>query len=64
MAILEIKTHPDPILRKVATSIENITGNILKLADNMVDTMVAARGAVLRPIRSVNRCDLSLLMLH
>jgi len=45
MAILKIKTHPDPILRKTAVPIENITGDILKLADNMVDTMVAARGA-------------------
>lgn len=45
MAIREIKTHPDPILREIAAPIENITSDIIKLADNMVDTMVAARGA-------------------
>jgi len=45
MAILEIKTVPDPVLRKIAIPIDSITGNIIKLSENMVDTMVAARGA-------------------
>jgi peptide deformylase len=45
MAILEIKTVPDPVLRKTAVPIDGITGEIVKLAENMVDTMVAARGA-------------------
>lgn len=45
MAILEIKTVPDPVLRKTAAPIDNITNEIVKLSENMVDTMVAARGA-------------------
>jgi peptide deformylase len=45
MAILEIKTVPDPVLRKIAVPIDNITREIVKLSENMVDTMVAARGA-------------------
>jgi peptide deformylase len=45
MAILEIKTVPDPVLRKIASPIENINSDIIKLSENMVDTMVAARGA-------------------
>jgi peptide deformylase len=45
MAILEIKTVPDPVLRKTASPIENITNEIVRLSENMVDTMVAARGA-------------------
>ena len=45
MAILEIKTVPDPVLRKIAAPIDNITSEIVKLSENMVDTMVAARGA-------------------
>jgi peptide deformylase len=45
MAILEIKTVPDPVLRKTATPIDNITNEIAKLSENMVDTMMAARGA-------------------
>jgi len=45
MAILEIKTVPDPVLRKTAAPIENITSEIVKLSENMIETMVAARGA-------------------
>ncbi len=45
MAILEIVTVPDPVLRKIAAPIGNITSEIVKLSENMIDTMVAARGA-------------------
>ena len=45
MAILEIRTVPDPVLRKTAAPIEKITSEIVKLSENMVDTMVAAHGA-------------------
>jgi len=45
MAIIEIKTVPDPVLRKIAAPIDNINVDIIKLSENMVDTMVAARGA-------------------
>jgi peptide deformylase len=45
MAILEIVTVPDPVLRKIAAPVDNITGEIVRLSENMVDTMVAARGA-------------------
>jgi len=45
MAILDIKTFPDPVLRQTAAGIDDVTGEIVKLSKNMVDTMVAARGA-------------------
>ena len=45
MAILEIVTVPDPVLRKIAAPIDNITSDIVKLSKNMVDTMVSAHGA-------------------
>jgi peptide deformylase len=45
MAILEIVTVPDPVLRKIAAPIDNINSDIIRLSENMVDTMVAARGA-------------------
>ena len=45
MAILEIVTVPDPVLRKIAAPIDGITSDIVKLSKNMVDTMVAAHGA-------------------
>ncbi len=45
MAFLEIVTYPHPILRKVAKPIENISDEIIRLAENMVERMYLARGA-------------------
>jgi peptide deformylase len=44
MAILEILELPDPRLRDVAKPIESINDEIRALADDMLETMYAARG--------------------
>jgi len=45
MSLLKIKTFPDPVLRKVAKPIESITADILRLAEDMVETMRLSHGA-------------------
>jgi peptide deformylase len=45
MAVLQIRTLPDPVLRQKAKRVTKIDGSIRKLIDNMVDTMRAASGA-------------------
>lgn len=44
MAILPIVCHPDPVLRKIAASVTDITDDIVKLTDDMLQTMLAAPG--------------------
>ena len=44
MALLEIKNCLDPVLRKVCLPIENIDGELITLAENMVETTLAAPG--------------------
>lgn len=44
MAIRVIVKHPDPILREKAVEVKNINKNIIKLLDDMVDTMYHAEG--------------------
>ncbi|MDH5364173.1 MAG: peptide deformylase [Dehalococcoidia bacterium] len=44
MAVLKIRTLPDPILRQKAKRVANIDGSIQKLIDDMIDTMRAASG--------------------
>lgn len=44
MAILEIRKYPDPTLRMKARSVREITEGILKLAEDMVETMKANKG--------------------
>ncbi|MGE5218797.1 MAG: peptide deformylase [Chloroflexota bacterium] len=44
MAILEILTYPDPVLRKVAAPVKNINGKTARLIDDMLETMYAAPG--------------------
>lgn len=44
MAVKKIVLVPDPILRKKSKPVPKITGNILKLLDNMADTMYDAGG--------------------
>jgi peptide deformylase len=45
MAVLQIRTLPDPVLRQKAKRVTKIDGSIHKLIDNMIDTMRAASGA-------------------
>ncbi len=45
MALIEIRTFPDPVLRKLATPVENITDEIVKLSQDMIETMILAHGA-------------------
>jgi len=45
MAIIDIRTIPDPVLRKLAQPIDNITDEIVKLSDDMIETMILAHGA-------------------
>lgn len=45
MAYMQIKTYPDPVLRKVCKPIETIHDEMLTLCDDMVETMRLAQGA-------------------
>lgn len=44
MAVYEVIKNGDPILREKAKPVSDITPNILKLLDNMRDTMYASKG--------------------
>lgn len=44
MALLEIKTYPDKVLREQAALVNNISQEIQQLIDNMIETMYAAPG--------------------
>lgn len=44
MALLEIKNCLDPVLRKMCLPIDNIDGELVTLAENMVETTLAAPG--------------------
>ena len=44
MAVLKIRTLPDPVLRQKAKRVTKIDASIQKLVDDMVDTMRAAPG--------------------
>jgi len=44
VAVLEIRTLPDPVLRQKAKRVANIDGSIQRLIDNMIDTMRAVHG--------------------
>jgi peptide deformylase len=45
MAYMQIKTYPDPVLRKVCKPIEVIHDEMVTLCDDMVETMRLAQGA-------------------
>ncbi len=45
MAVLKIRTLPDPVLRQKAKKVTKIDGSIQKLIDDMIDTIHAASGA-------------------
>lgn len=44
MAILDIRTYPDPVLTQKAAPVEQIDATIRKLLDDMAETMYAAPG--------------------
>jgi peptide deformylase len=44
MAVLQIRTLPDPVLRQKAKRIGRIDGSVQRLIDDMLDTMHAANG--------------------
>lgn len=44
MAILNILKYPDPVLKKKAEPIPEVTGDIQRLIDDMAETMYAAPG--------------------
>lgn len=44
MAVLEIKTYPDKILKEKTAQIISINSSIQSLIDDMIETMYAARG--------------------
>ncbi len=44
MAILQIKTYPDPVLKKRAEDIKKITPEIRRLAEDMRETMIDQKG--------------------
>ena len=45
MAVVPIRTIPDPVLRQKATRVKNIDSSIQDLIDNMLETMHSASGA-------------------
>jgi peptide deformylase len=51
MAKLEIVTLPDPILRKLSTSIEHVDDELRRLADDMLETMYDAPGVGLAAVQ-------------
>lgn len=44
MAVLEILTYPNPLLREVSKPVENFGPNLKKLAEDMLETMYDAHG--------------------
>ncbi len=44
MAVYQVVTLPDPILRQKAQAVANVTAGVLRVLDNMRDTMYAADG--------------------
>lgn len=44
MALHRILTYPDPFLRKKCAPVEEIDGEVLRLLDDMAETMYEARG--------------------
>jgi peptide deformylase len=44
MAIHPIRRYPDPVLRKVAEKVNDVSAEVCKFCEDMVETMRAARG--------------------
>jgi peptide deformylase len=45
MSVLNIKLYPSEVLRKKAVEVKELDGRLLKLIDNMIETMYDASGA-------------------
>ncbi|OPY76192.1 MAG: Peptide deformylase 1 [Syntrophorhabdus sp. PtaU1.Bin153] len=45
MAYREIRTYPDPVLRKICSPVDEITDDVVKLCNDMTETMYLAQGA-------------------
>ncbi len=44
MALRQIRTHPDPVLREPAKKVPLIDSSVLRLIDDLIETMRAANG--------------------
>ena len=44
MAIHPVRQYPDPVLRKLAEKVTDISPELCKLCEDMIETMRAARG--------------------
>lgn len=44
MAVYKVLTDPNPVLQQVAKPVKNINAGVLRVLDNMRDTMYAANG--------------------
>jgi peptide deformylase len=44
MAVYKVLTDPNPVLKQVAKPVKNINAGVLRVLDNMRDTMYAANG--------------------
>lgn len=44
MAVYQVVTTPDPVLRQKAQAVDKITPGVLRVLDNMHDTLYAAEG--------------------
>lgn len=51
MSTLPIVKLPDPVLRQTSTPVERVDGEVLKLADDMLDTMYDAPGIGLAAVQ-------------
>ena len=51
MSKLTIITMPEPVLRKVSDPIDQVDAEVLKLADDMLETMYAAPGVGLAAVQ-------------
>jgi peptide deformylase len=51
MSLLPIITLPDPVLRQMSSPVETVNASILKLADDMLETMYDAPGVGLAAIQ-------------
>src|SRR4051812_37537814 len=51
MAVLPIITLPDPVLRKISDPVERVDDAVVKLMDDMLETMYAAPGVGLAAVQ-------------
>ena len=51
MAILDIVTYPNPLLKKISRPVERFDNELHKLLDDMYDTMIAKNGVGLAAIQ-------------